>query len=244
MQGAGRVQIRVLRFRGQEAERFKRPAGGKGLCRFPHRQGRLRIQGQGEGVEADRDAGAEAFQGLDEQEEDPKADEEIRLGMPGEEGQSAEEDREGAADELDVLEQAQPPVRDRKARRAPAHRHKLSLLRAARREEVLPIGDQGRLHERDRRLDALRDDRPSVRHRDAPGTGLGRLAAANVPAPFRPRMPLHVLRIQEASFRPGHMPIDVEEGQLLGQRAYGELLRARQGRIAPKEVLGLRRCRF
>ena len=54
-------------------------------------------------------------------------------------------------------------------------------------------------------------------------------------------MPLHVVGIPQIPLRPGHMPIDVEEGQLLGQRPDGELLRPREGRIAPQEVLQLRR---
>ena len=37
--------------------------------------------------------------------------------------------------------------------------------------------------------------------------------------------------------------LPLSEGQLLGQRAHGELLRPRQGRTPPKEVLDVRRCR-
>ena len=243
MQGARRLQIRLLRLRIQEGQGAGRPAGGEGLRRFPRRQVRLRIQGQGEGIEADRDDDAEALRNVDEQEEDPKADEEVRPGMPDKEGQSAEEDREVAADEFAVLQQAQPPVRDRKAGRAPAHRHKLSLLWASRREAMLSLRHQGRVDQRDRRLDALRDDRPTVRHRDAAAARFGRVAGGHDPPSFRPGMPLHVVGIPQIPFGPGHMPIDVEEGQLLGQRAHGELLRPRQGRAPPKEVLDVRRCR-
>lgn len=119
--------------------------------------------------------------------------------------------------------------------------HKLSPLWASRREAMLSLRRQGRLGQRDRRLGALRDDRPSVRHRDAPEAGFGRLAPRHVPPPFRPGMPLHVPRIQEAPLRPGHMPIHVEEGKLLGQRPDGELLRPREGRAPPEEVLDIRR---
>lgn len=237
----GRLQIRVLRLRGQEAERPERSGGSDGPRRFPHRQVRLRFQGQAEGIEADRDADAKALWDRDEQEENPAANAQIRAGMPGKEGESAEEDREGDTDKLAVLEQAEPAVRHRQARRAPAHRHKLSLLRPARRETVLPFGDQGRVDQRDRRLDALRDDRHALRHRHAPEARFGRLASPHVPPPFRPGMPLHVLRIQEIPLGPRHLPIHVEEGELLGQRPDGELLRPREGRAAPSGMPGLRR---
>jgi hypothetical protein len=237
VQPGGRLPVRLLLLRREEGKpRRVRPRVAR-LRRFPAGQGGLRIQGQAQGVEDDIDDDAEALRRRDEQEEGEKAHGEIRARMPGEEAEPAQEDSKSDPIQHDVLEQAQPPVRRREARRASPDRHQLHPLRPASGEALLPLRPEGRVHQRDRRLDAVGVARARVRHRDAPEARLGEMAPADGPHPFRPGMPLHLVRLHQIPLGRGHRPVDVAQGELLGQRADGVLLRARQGRAFAPQML-------
>jgi hypothetical protein len=60
------------------------------------------------------------------------------------------------------------------------------------------------------------------------------------PHPLGPGVPLHLVRLRQVPLGRGHRPVDVAQGKLLGQRADGVLLRARQGRAFAPPMLGFR----
>jgi hypothetical protein len=162
------------------------------------------------------------------------------LECPARRGQPAQEDRQGHPVERRVLQQAQPPVRRRKARREPAHGHQLHPLRPAFGEAVLPLGPEGRVHQRDRRVDPIGVARRRVRDRHAPEARLRKMAPGRGSHPLGPGVPLHLVRLRQVPLGRRHRPVDVAEGKLLGQRADGVLLRARQGRAFAPPMLGFR----
>jgi transposase len=241
-QAGGRLEVRPLFLRREEGKPGRVGQGIPGLRRFPAGQGGFRLQRKAQGAEDDIDDDAEALRRRDEQEKGEEAHGGTWARTPGEEGRPAQEDREGDPIQRDVLEQARPPVRRREARRASPHRHQLHPLRAASREAVLPPRPEGRVHQRDRRVDPIGVARRRVRDRRAPEARLRQMAPADGPHPFRPGTSLHLVRLRQVPIGRRHRPVDVAEGQLLGQRADGVLLRARQGRALAPPMLGFRGC--
>ena len=80
-------------------------------------------------------------------------------------------------------------------RAEPSNRQQLHPLR--RQRATLSFHGQGYQHERDRRLDRIRKDRPQSRPVDACKAWQGRLASGTLHDPQRPGMPLHKPRLPE-----------------------------------------------